>query len=113
MYTASQRRHPQMTPEKMTTDVALRTWQQVITRVDNLCSQRNEDQLAAEVAPRRNRLIYIWRHLTAIHDAMFPILRVGERLHAELDLPFVSQPDKSVKLPLAVEIGRASCRERV
>ncbi len=60
-----------------------------------------------EVAPGRNRLIYLWGHLTAIHDAMFPILGLGERLHAELDAIFISPPDKTVaQLPSARQLKK-------
>jgi hypothetical protein len=48
-----------------------------------------------EIAPGRNRLLYLWGHLTAIHDAMLPLLGIGERLHPEFDVAFVSNPDKS------------------
>jgi hypothetical protein len=30
-----------------------------------------------EVAPGKNRLIYLWGHLTAVHDAMLPLLVWG------------------------------------
>ena len=60
-----------------------------------------------EVAPGRNRLIYLWGHLTAIHDAMFPILGLGERLHAELDAILISPPDKTAaQLPSARQLKK-------
>jgi len=37
----------------------------------------------------------LWGHLTAIHDAILPLLALGERLHSEFDAAFVSNPDKS------------------
>jgi hypothetical protein len=37
----------------------------------------------------------LWGHLTAIHDATLPLLGLGERLHPEFDVAFVSNPDKS------------------
>ena len=37
----------------------------------------------------------MWGHLTAMHDAMLPLLGLGERLHPEFDVAFVSNPDKS------------------
>jgi hypothetical protein len=40
-------------------------------------------------------LLYLWGHLTAIHDAMLPLLGMGERLYPEFDVAFVSNPDKS------------------
>jgi DinB superfamily len=84
-----------VTADKLSVQVAINSWRLVVERVNNRLSNLTEDQLLKEVAPGRNRLIYLWGHLTAIHDAMFPILGLGERLHAELDAIFVSSPDKT------------------
>ena len=76
-------------------------------RADKAFSNLTEDQLLKEVAPGKNRLIYIWGHLTAIHDAMFAILGLGLRLHPELDATFVSHPDKTAtQLPSAGELKK-------
>src|SRR5258708_2677720 len=47
----------------------------------------------------------------AVNDAMFSVLRLGERLHPELDAVFIAQPDRSVPLPTSTEI--AKCWEDV
>ncbi len=73
-----------MTSHKLSVQVAINSWRLVVERADKLFSSLTEDDLLKEVAPGRNRLIYLWGHLTAIHDAMFPILGLGERLHPEL-----------------------------
>jgi hypothetical protein len=46
-------------------------------------------------------------HLTAIHDAMLPLLGLGERLHPEFDVAFVANPDKSQGIPSHEEVRRA------
>lgn len=84
-----------MTSQQLSVKVAINSWRLVVERADKIFSNLTEDQLLREVAPGRNRLIYLWGHLTAIHDAMFPILGLGERLHAELDAIFISAPDKT------------------
>ena len=48
----------------------------------------SEEQLLQEIAPGKNRLIYLWGHLTAVNDALIPLLGFGERLHPELDAMF-------------------------
>ena len=62
-------------------------------------------------APGKNRILYLWGHLTAVNDAMFSVLRLGERRHPELDAVFIAQPDRSVPLPTSTEI--AKCWEDV
>jgi uncharacterized damage-inducible protein DinB len=94
-----------MTPHQLSVKVALNSWKLGVERANKIFSNLAEDQLFKEVAPGRNRLIYLWGHLTAIHDAMFSILGLGQRLHPELDAIFLSHPDKTVThLPSAREL---------
>jgi len=91
-----------MTSHKLAVQVAINSWRLGVERANKIFSSLTEDQLLKEVAPGRNRLIYLLGHLTAIHDAMFPILGLGERLHPGLDAIFVSRPDKTgAQLPPA------------
>jgi hypothetical protein len=53
------------------------------------------EQLQQEVAPGKNGLIYMWGHLAVVDDALIPLLRLGERLHPELDVMFLSSPDRA------------------
>jgi hypothetical protein len=85
-----------MTSHNLSVQVAINSWRLVLERANKIFSSLTEDELLKEVAPGRNRVIYLWGHLTAIHDAMFPILGLGERLHPELDAIFVSSPDKTI-----------------
>jgi hypothetical protein len=88
--------------------VALNAWKQNIERAGKIFSGRSAAELQKEVAPGKNRLIYLWGHLTAVHDAMLPLLGFGPRLHPELDVPFITKPDKSVPdLPSADEVKKA------
>jgi hypothetical protein len=100
-----------MTPEQILIAAAISSWQQVVTRVGALCLSLNEEQLLVEGAPGKNRILYLWGHLIAIHDAMFSVLRLGERLHPELDAVFIAQPDRSIPLPTSAEI--AKCWESI
>src|SRR6202035_2811616 len=101
----SKKRLITMTSHKLSVQVAINSWRLVVERANKIFSNLTEDELFKEVAPGRNRLIYLWGHLTAIHDAMFPILGLGERLHSELDAIFVSHPDKKdTQLPAASDL---------
>jgi hypothetical protein len=100
-----------MASDEVPIQTALSSWEQVIMRVGTLCLSCSEEQLSAEIAPEKNRISYLWGHLTAVNDAMFSVLRLGERLHPELDAVFIAQPDRSVPLPPSSEI--AQCWEHV
>jgi uncharacterized damage-inducible protein DinB len=96
-----------VTADKLSVQVAINSWRLILERANKTLSNLTDDQLLKEVAPGRNRLIYLWGHLTAIHDAMFSILGLGERLHPELDAIFVSSPDGTgTQLPPAGELKK-------
>ena len=75
--------------------LGLKAWRAQVERADKLFGSLSSEEVQREIAPGRNRLLYLWGHLTAIHDAMRPLLGLGERLHPEFDTAFVSNPDKS------------------
>src|SRR5260370_2452260 len=85
-----------MTLESSLIDSALRNSQSNVERAGKLFGNLSQEQLLQEVAPGKNRLIYLWGHLTAFNDALIPLLGFGSRIHPELDLVFVSNPDRTV-----------------
>lgn len=96
-----------VTSHELSVQVAINSWRLVLERANKALSNLTDDQLLKEVAPGKNRLIYLWGHLTAANDAMFPILGLGERLHPELDAIFVSSPDKAAaQLPAAGDLRK-------
>src|SRR5229473_2179176 len=66
--------------------LGLKTWNAQIDRADKLFAGLSSEEILREIAPGRNRLLYLWGHLTAVHDAMLPLLSLGERLHPEFDV---------------------------
>jgi len=88
--------------------LGLKVWKAQIERADKLFGSLSSEQLLREIAPGRNRLLYLWGHLTAIHDAMLPLLGLGDRFHPEFDVTFVSNPDKShAAIPSHEQVHRA------
>ena len=75
--------------------LGLKAWKTQIERAEKLFGSLSSEEVLREIAPGKNRLLYLWGHLTAIHDAMLPLLGMGERLYPEFDVAFVSNPDKS------------------
>src|SRR6201984_1344221 len=88
--------------------LGLKTWNTQIDRADKLFGGLSSEEILWEIGPGRNRLLYLWGHLTAIHDAMLPLLSLGERLYPEFDVAFVSNPDKSrADIPSREQVRRA------
>jgi hypothetical protein len=88
-------------------DSALRAWELAVVRATKLFGGMTEQELEREVAPGKNRLIYLYGHLLAVDDAMLATLRLGERMHPEYDNLFLKVADKTVALPSASELKQA------
>jgi hypothetical protein len=78
-------------------DGALRSWRSSMDRAGKLFRSFTDDELHTEIAPGKNRLIYIWGHLAATNDSMIPLLDFGDRLFPELDTIFLTHPDHAVQ----------------
>ena len=85
-----------MTPEQTFVDAALRSWRSNMDRAGKLFGSLTPEELELQVAPTRNRLIYIWGHLTALNDAILPLFGFGPRRYPHLDKMFVTNPDRAV-----------------
>jgi hypothetical protein len=97
-----------MTNEELYLAVALNGWMSNIERADKIFSGLSDQEVLKEIAPGKNRLIYLWGHLTAVHDKMLPLLGIGQRLHPEFDAAFISNPDKSqAEIPSADSVRKA------
>ena len=73
--------------------LGLNVWKTHIDRADKLFGALSSEEVLREIAPGRNRVLCLWGHLTAAHDAMLPLLGLRERLHPEFDVAFISNPD--------------------
>ncbi len=73
----------------------LNSWKQVIAQTDKTLALHSDAELQREVGPGRNRLYYLLGHLTAVNDRLYDTLRLGSRLHPELDEEFLDKPDKT------------------
>ena len=78
---------------KMITD----SWQKQLTATNKIFDNLSDEELLHEVAPGRNRGIYLLGHLTVVHDLMLPLLRFEEARYPELKSVFLSSPDKAVE----------------
>lgn len=92
-----------MTNEEMLVNAAVSSWKIVLGRLDKGIQPLGEEQLQRQVAPGRNRLYYLVGHLAAVHDRMFPLLGLGERLYPQLDEPYIANPDGALPDPLSAE----------
>jgi len=62
-------------PNELFVRMAIDTWSERLNATSTLVEKLTDDQLMNEVAPGRNRGIYLVGHLTLVHDQMLPLLR--------------------------------------
>src|SRR6478609_7996405 len=79
---------------KMTFD----RWNGSITNCDAILNSLTDETLQKEVAPGKNRGIYLLGHLIAAHDDMLVLLDMGQKLYPELHEPFLKSADKTTTL---------------
>ncbi|MEI9808829.1 MAG: DinB family protein [Bacteroidota bacterium] len=75
--------------------MAISAWDSHNARVNKLINSLSDEDLAAETASGRNSGIYLFGHLIAVSDGLFPLLGFGEKLYPELEDIFLKNPDKS------------------
>lgn len=90
---------------------AVASWKQNLDRLNGIMAAVSDDDLQKEVAPGKNRLFYLLGHLAAVHDRMLPLLRLGARLHPELDAPFLTEADRTAPDTITPAALRAAWTE--
>ena len=95
------------TDNKIFIKMVLDAWQSHNARFNKMLDSLTDEQLFSETAPGRNTGIYLAGHLVAVHDAMLPLLGLGEKLYPQLEGIFITEPDKSgLEMPSVAELRK-------
>lgn len=81
--------------EELFIKMVLDAWHTQVKHTDDLFNSLPDDQLFNEIAPGRNRGIYLLGHLIAVHDRMLPLLGFGDQRYPNLYKTFVEGADKA------------------
>jgi len=94
-----------ITNEQLFVKTALASWNTTAGRASKIFDSLSDEQLLKEIAPGKNRGLYLLGHLIAVNDAMIPQLRLGEASYTYLWESFVKQRDRAVSdLPPTAEL---------
>ena len=97
-----------MTPQEITVKMALQSWDSQISKATKVFENLNDEQLWEEIAPGRNRGVYLLGHLIVVNDGLFKIFGFGDRLHADWDEAFLRNPDKKgLEFPTTAVLRKA------
>src|ERR1022692_3507680 len=84
---------------------ALTAWDGWLGRATKFFDSLSDEQMFQEIAPGKNRPVYLFGHLLFVHDAMIPQLGLGSGNYADLKEAFLTQPDRSVaELPTVAQL---------
>jgi hypothetical protein len=88
--------------------MVLDAWTSRIRQTDKLLSELSDADLTREIAPGKNRGIYLLGHLAAVHDKLFYILDLGEPIYPQYEAIFVDNADHAMEpLPPVTETRKA------
>jgi len=76
---------------------ALSNWNLTINRLNKFFGALSPQDYFQEIAPGKNRIVYLLGHLAAVHDRTLEILGIAERLHPGLEPTFISSPDRATE----------------
>ena len=94
-----------MDQKTVLTKIALNAWQTQVDRSTRYLNGLTDKLLLNEIAPGKNRGIYLVGHLAAVHDMLPEILGLGKRAYPELQPIFLQAPDKTTEnIPTASEL---------
>ena len=80
-------------------------WNASIVNCNTFLNSISDENLQKEIAPGKNRGIYLLGHLIAVHDDMLILLDMGEKFYPELHEPFIKNADKvSNQIPSVTEL---------
>lgn len=97
-----------MTTTEVFVKMVIDRWDASIKNFDALLNSLSDEDLQNEIAPGKNRGIYLLGHLIAVHDDMLVLLDAGEKLYPELHDPFLKFPDKSTTEIPSVRVLRSA-----
>jgi hypothetical protein len=84
---------------------AINSWKTQSQSVAAFFNKYEDHVYLKEVAPGRNRTVYILGHLASSSDDIFPLFGLGERLYPELQQLFTANPDKTFEaIPTVAEL---------
>ena len=82
--------------EELFIKMVLDAWHVQVKNADEVFNSLSDKQLSKEIAPGRNRGVYLLGHLTAVHDRMLPLMGLGDQRYPNLHKTFVEAADKTV-----------------
>lgn len=86
--------NPATAQTEMMVSLIVNAWANQNKAITNYFNKYKDAAYLGEVAPGRNRAIYLLGHLISSNDSMLPMFGLGEKLYPGLEEAFLKSPDK-------------------
>jgi hypothetical protein len=84
-----------MDKQQLFIKMALGNWNLQISRLEKMFNSFTDEELQLEIAPGKNRVIYLLGHFVAYHDMLGESLGLTARKYEHLDDAFIKNADKA------------------
>lgn len=86
-----------ITEKELVINMLVSAWDAQNKRFDAFLDKITDEELACEASPGRNTGVYLLGHLTAVNDGILKLLGISDKMYPELEVIFITSPDKSGK----------------
>ncbi len=94
-----------MTEITMMVKMVMDRWDGSIKNFNSILNSLDDETLLQEIAPGKNRGVYLLGHLIAVHDDMLRLMDLNDIQFPELIVPFIKSADKQVnEIPSAAHL---------
>lgn len=82
--------------EQLFVKMALNGWNQQVARAEKFFNGLTDEDFQKRIAPDKNRILYLYGHLTAYHDLLKETLGIGARTYPDLTAIYLHNPDNPI-----------------
>jgi hypothetical protein len=82
-----------MDQQKLFVQIGLHSWNTQISRAEKVFNSYSDNEFYKQIAPGKNRIIYLYGHLAIYHDLLKETLGLGTSKYAYLAPIFLQNPD--------------------
>jgi hypothetical protein len=100
-----------MTKEQIFIEMALKAWNVQISRADKFFNSLSDSDFAKEIAPGKNRIVYLLGHLITVNEGMVSLFSLGERSYSQWDEAYIKNPDRKIESTPDVEELKKAWKE--
>ena len=93
-----------MNSDQLLVKMVFDRWYALIKQFDTALDSLSDEAMQKEIAPGKNRGIYLLGHLIAVHDDMLGLLDFGDKIFPAINAVFKAPDRSATEIPSAKEL---------